>query len=132
VRKSDVSSETKEEGIKNLITLLIVALILVTSVPACCPVPPVAGKSIVSIASPPNGAQVALGQEVLVQVSAVDSAGIARVELWEDNVLSTTAQPPSPQTSYTAVMRFTKILPWVVVECPMMQHIHLSVPSLEV
>jgi hypothetical protein len=50
---------------------------------------------------------VALGQEVLVQASATDSTGIVRVELWVDGVLSTMAQPPSPQASYPAVLRWT-------------------------
>jgi hypothetical protein len=70
---------------------------------------PTAGKPVVSITSPPNGAQVALGQEVLVQASAVDTTGIARVELRVDGTLTTMAQPPSPQASYAAVLHWTPI-----------------------
>lgn len=48
-------------------------------------------KPVVSIGSPPHGTQVSLGQEVLVQVSAVDTIGVARVELWVDGMLTTMA-----------------------------------------
>jgi hypothetical protein len=62
---------------------------------------------VISITSPPNGAQVTQGQEVLVGATAIDSTGIARVELWVDSTLTTMAQPTSPQTSYPAVLHWT-------------------------
>jgi hypothetical protein len=67
----------------------------------------VPGKPVVSIGSPPHGASVNLGQEVLVQASAVDASGVSRVELWVDGALDAVSQPPSPQTSHAAVLRWT-------------------------
>jgi hypothetical protein len=72
-----------------------------------CTIAPVSSKPVVSIGSPPNGALVPVGQEVLVQAIAVDTVGIARVELWVDGMLNTVAQPPSPQASYSGVLRWT-------------------------
>lgn len=68
---------------------------------------PAASKPVVSIGSPAHGAQVNVGQEVLVQASAVDANGIVRVELWVNGQLQSVAQPPSPQSSHAAVFRWT-------------------------
>ena len=65
-----------------------------------------AGKPVVSISSPPSGAQVTLGQEVLVQATAVDQSGVVRVELWVDSVLSVVDEPPSAQPAYAAILRW--------------------------
>jgi hypothetical protein len=94
---------------KQHIAIVVAALFLAASMLACDlgAVTPAASKPVVTIASPPNGAQVALGQEVLVQTSAVDQTGIARVELWVDGALSTIAQPTSPQSAYEVVLRWT-------------------------
>lgn len=64
-----------------------------------------------SIASPPHGAQVPLGQEVLVLANASDPNGILRVELWVDSTMVAMAQPASSQTSYSAVLRWTHAAP---------------------
>jgi hypothetical protein len=70
-------------------------------------VAPPPSKPVVSIGSPAHGAQVNVGQEVLVQASAVDASGIVRVELWVNGQLHSVAQPPSPQSSHAAVLRWT-------------------------
>lgn len=63
-------------------------------------------KPTVAIGSPPHGAEFRVGQEVLVQVNASDARGIARIELWVDNVLVTTAQPPTPQSQFSTVLQW--------------------------
>ncbi len=65
------------------------------------------GKPVASIGSPAHGSQLPIGQEVLVQVNATDAAGIAQIELWLDGVLQSMAQSPSPQTTHSAVLRWT-------------------------
>ncbi len=80
---------------------------LVSAILFGCAVPPLPSKPVVSIGSPAHGAQVNVGQEVLVQVSAVDPSGIVRVELWVNGQLHSVAQPPSPQTTHAAVLRWT-------------------------
>ncbi len=72
-----------------------------------CSMAPVLGKPIVSIGAPAHGAQLNVGQEVLVQAMAADSAGISRVELWVDGQLLMASQPPAPQSSHAAVLRWT-------------------------
>ena len=71
------------------------------------------GNPVVSIGSPPHGAQIPLGQEVLMQATATDASGVVRIELWVDGVLTTMAQPPSPQSTYTAVLRWTPTTPGI-------------------
>lgn len=68
-------------------------------------------KSTVAIGSPPHGAEFPQGQEILVQASATDSSGIARIELWVDGTLVTMTQPPSPQAQFNAVLRWTPSSP---------------------
>ncbi len=68
---------------------------------------PAPTKPIVSISTPAHGAQVNMGQEVLVQASATDARGIVRIELWVNGQLHATAQSPSPQLSHSAVLKWT-------------------------
>ncbi len=103
-----------EPGRSRRMAMAIAALFLVASVLACDlggAATPATGKPLVSIASPPNGAKVIVGQEVLVQANANDPSGIVRVELWVDGVLNTMVQPPSPQASYPAILRWTPTVP---------------------
>ncbi len=64
-------------------------------------------KPVVTITAPAHGAQVNMGQEVLVQASATDAKGVVRIELWVNGQLHATAQSPSPQLSHTAVLKWT-------------------------
>ncbi len=82
-----------------LATLVLFALVLT----ACS----LTSKPVASIGSPAHGTQVLLGQEVLVQINAMDNAGVARVELWVDGALAGVSQPPSPQAMHSAVVRWT-------------------------
>lgn len=70
-----------------------------------------AGKPVVSISSPPSGAQVTLGQEVLVQATATDQSGVVRIELWVDSVLAVADQPPAAQPAYAAILHWTPSTP---------------------
>lgn len=63
-------------------------------------------KPTVRIVTPAEGAQVSTGRDVQIMASAQDPNGISRLELRVDGALSTTLQPPSPQTDYTV------LLPW--------------------
>ncbi len=76
-----------------------------------CSVAPTFSKPSVSISSPPNGAQVPIGQEVLIRAVANDTASIARVELWVDGNLNAVIQPTSRQAPYSAVLRWTPTSP---------------------
>src|SRR5574341_1170506 len=72
-----------------------------------CTIAPVSSKPVVSIGSPAHGAQVSVGQEVLVQATAADVNGVLRIELWVDGQLQSTAQSPSPQTAQAVVLHWT-------------------------
>ncbi len=76
-----------------------------------CSVAPTFSKPSVSISSPPNGAQVPMGQEVLIRAVANDTASIARVELWVDGNLNAVIQPTSRQAPYSVVLRWTPTSP---------------------
>jgi hypothetical protein len=78
---------------------------------ACAPLQPTASKPVVSITSPPQGAQVNVGQELLVQASASDTAGIQHLELWVDGALVTTAQAPVPTQTFAGILRWTPNAP---------------------
>lgn len=87
-----------------LIVLCIFALVEGTQV-GC--VPQISGKPVVSIGSPPHGAQVIVGQDVLVQANAMDAMGVTRIELWVDGILLTMSQSPSSSNTYAAVLHWT-------------------------
>jgi len=62
----------------------------------------------VVIIAPPSGARATVGQEVEVQSLATDDRGIARVELWVDDVLVQQDTPPTGQPpSFSVVQRWT-------------------------
>jgi hypothetical protein len=90
---------------------VILALIGVVMSVACASLQPVASKPVVSITSPPQGAQVNVGQELLVQANASDTAGIQHLELWVDGALVTTAQAPVPTQTFAGILRWTPSAP---------------------
>lgn len=51
----------------------------------------------VTILNPANGAQIELNAPLIVQATATDSRGVARMELWADGVLVSQQASPSPQ-----------------------------------
>jgi serine/threonine-protein kinase len=55
------------------------------------------GAPTLVINSPPNGSQVQVGQEVIVQATATDSKGVTQVELWINGVLHHSDVNPNPQ-----------------------------------
>lgn len=55
---------------------------------------------MVSIVAPVAGAQFAPGETVTVQVMAMDTRGVARVELLVDNALVAAQSVPQPQSTY--------------------------------
>ena len=62
-----------------------------------------ASKPTAVIASPPSGSQFREGEDVAVQSTSTDSAGVVRVELSVDGNLVRTDPAPSPQVSYPLI-----------------------------
>jgi hypothetical protein len=81
----------------------IVAVIVVLA--ACAPTPGPAAPAL-RIDSPPSNTEVAAGQTVVVQATANDARGIARMELLVDGKVVHSAEAPGPQPAFTVV------LPW--------------------
>ncbi len=60
-------------------------------------------KPATVIVSPPSGSQYKDGEEVAVQSTSTDAAGIVRVELIVDNVIVRTDPAPTPQTTFSLI-----------------------------
>lgn len=84
-----------------LLTSLLAAIIL-----ACASVATPEQKASVLINAPTAGTALTLGQDVEVNVSAADPAGIVEVELWVDGQMVASASTPNgqPQTNTVAVL----------------------------
>ncbi len=70
------------------------------------PIPPTPGETnppTVQLLAPANGAQVTVNQTISVVALAADDSGIARVELYADNVLYSSQPTPNLPTTYQAV-----------------------------
>ena len=78
---------------------------------ACASMQPIPSKPVVGITSPPQGMQVNVGQELLVQANASDTAGVQHMELWVDGALVTTAQAPVPTQTFAGILRWTPNAP---------------------
>ncbi len=70
-------------------------------------------KPTVVIVSPPSGIRVDAGAEIVIQSTATDAQGIARVELWVDGSLVANNPVSSPQTTYSIVQRWIATEPGV-------------------
>lgn len=66
---------------------------------------------VVAIMSPTSGARFTLGQEILVQASASDAAGVTRLELWANGVLLGGEDSPSPLSTFGATIRWVPSAP---------------------
>lgn len=62
-----------------------------------------AGKPTTIITSPPSGSQFREGDDVAIQSTSTDSAGIVRVELAVDSNVVRTDSAPTPQVSFSQV-----------------------------
>ncbi|MBI4786305.1 MAG: hypothetical protein HY782_04585 [Chloroflexi bacterium] len=78
---------------------LLAALWLVAA--ACTAAP--AGKPTVIINSPASNSQFRGGEDVAIESTSTDAAGITRVELLVDGAVVRTDTPPSPQQSYSVI-----------------------------
>ena len=89
------------------------SIILTTLVLLACDLTQIAQapKPTIVLGSPPHGATVPQGQEILVQANASDATSIARVELWVDYILVTATQPPTPQAQFPALLRWMPTSP---------------------
>ena len=89
------------------VILSTMVLVCCLALPACTPAGPTqtaGGKPAVTIAAPAPGAQFSPGQTVNVQIIATDAQGIARMELWIDNALVATQNPPPPALTYQGTL----------------------------
>ena len=68
-------------------------------------------KPAVRIVSPAQGTRITKARQVQVQASAQDQDGVVRLELWVDGALTTTLQPPAPQTDYMVLMPWRADVP---------------------
>ncbi len=67
-------------------------------------------KPTVVVAAPPSGSQFHEGENVAVQSTSTDSAGITRVELAADGTIVRTDQAPGAQISYTVIQTWKATL----------------------
>ncbi|MEQ8675094.1 MAG: CARDB domain-containing protein [Aggregatilineales bacterium] len=67
------------------------------------------GSPVVSINSPQNGDEVVVNEEVLLSVSATDSVGITRIQLFADNriVQTVSSESATGDTSRSALLAYT-------------------------
>ncbi|MBI5652014.1 MAG: hypothetical protein HZC40_16480 [Chloroflexi bacterium] len=79
---------------------LLIVILIIAGMTACASV---ASKPTVIITSPPSGSQFREGDEIMIQSTATDNAGIERVELLVDGVVAQTTPSPSVQVSFTLV-----------------------------
>jgi len=92
-------------------TIGLVALVyglatLACSSQSCSPAPAPSSKPVVTITAPVAGAQVKVGETITVQATAMDAAGVSRVELWVDNALVETQNLPSPQPTAAVTLKW--------------------------
>jgi hypothetical protein len=79
-------------------SLGLLAFVLLLVISACVP-----GKPASVISSPPSGSQYNEGDQVAVQSTSADAAGITRVELTIDGAVVRSDTPPSPQTNFSII-----------------------------
>jgi methionine-rich copper-binding protein CopC len=92
---------------KHVLRLLLLIALFAAPVLACGPPTSKATGPTATIVSPANGSTVAVGQQVLIQSSAADEAGISRVELLI-NATPVRTDPPAEGTPTT----FAIAQPW--------------------
>ena len=90
----------------SLARFLLVFSIILVSMTACNAF---AGKPTIVIASPPSGSQFRENEEVAVQSTSTDSAGIVQVELQVDGAVVRTDPSPSSQVSFTLIQTWKAI-----------------------
>jgi uncharacterized protein YraI len=79
-----------------LVAGVVILILIIAAIWYSSRTPP-GGPPVVTIAVPVNGAQVEVGVPVTVQAAAIDSKGVARLELWADGALVGQQTSPSPQ-----------------------------------
>jgi hypothetical protein len=92
---------------KSILNLAFFGILLLIPILACCPPTPTLGGPTVNIVFPGDGANVIAGEQVLIQSSASDARGIARVDLVVNSVVVRT-DPPAEGTPTT----FAIAQPW--------------------
>ncbi len=84
---------------RTLVPCILLTCVLASLAAACAP----ASRPVVVLAAPPQGSQYQEGEEVAVQSTATDSAGISRVELLVDDAVVRTDSAPQGQLSFSII-----------------------------
>lgn len=89
-------------------TLLIVATFFLALAAACQAAVPAAGKPTIVLLTPPQGSTYVAGEDVVVQSSASDAAGVVRIDLYVDNNLVAQDAPPvaQGQTQFQVIQKW--------------------------
>ncbi|MBU1746092.1 MAG: hypothetical protein KKA73_00245 [Chloroflexi bacterium] len=95
-------SPHKRRFVIALVALVYGLGLVACSSPSCAP----SSKPVVTITAPTAGAQVPLNQPLAVQVTALDTSGVSRVELWIDNALVNTQNLPTPQPTAAVTLQW--------------------------
>ena len=99
-------------SLRDRLPILLVVMLIAITVIGCSGAPGKVGRQgaepapMVVIGSPPSGARFATGQEIDVQSSATDPAGVAQIELWADGVMVGSMASLSPETTFGATIRW--------------------------
>jgi hypothetical protein len=93
-------------GSKLTLVVLVSVLCLAVAVTGC-----EAGQPKLTIITPVNGAQVQVGQNVAVRISATDNRGLTGIQLWVDGELYHTDREAMGQKSYTIAVSWRPATP---------------------
>lgn len=99
----------RSQRLAQLPVVWLIAGLIAATILACNWLGPKEPEASTTITSPASGSTFQVGQEVEVNVSAIDPKGIIQVELWVDGNMVTTASTPGgqPQTNVVAVLAWT-------------------------
>jgi hypothetical protein len=87
--------------LRKFVSIALVSLSFIIVASACSTLQ--GGKPSAVISSPPSGSTYHEGDDVAIQSTSGDQAGVVRVELTIDGVVTRNDTPPSPQTSFTII-----------------------------
>lgn len=87
-------------------TIFLVSIVVLLSLLGCQNTTSQTTKPNINLLTPPQGSTFSVGERVGVQSSIADPSGIARVELYADNVLVATDTPPTTAPQQFQVIQF--------------------------
>jgi hypothetical protein len=90
----------------NVVRRLFIAILFALVLPACAAAP-YAGKPVVAVVAPADGALITPGEQLNVRVSAASGHNIVRIEVHTGGALVASKDNASPGPTYTTVIAFT-------------------------